>query len=212
VSGDLGRNLAIGWVAVIAIIATGCTATTPNSPLSSDSPLPSSAAPSASAATTYKPGPTTSAQPVPKVNRSDSTAAPTATAKPANTDGTVKYGDGVTLRIRSVHFAKETDKGPGAFPGRQYAVLELSITNGSKKPMTLDTVVVTVLDKKGNPVSPVYAEKAKVQDFAGTLKLGATAAARYAFAVPTSSRSKVTVVVDFDGVHTSAVFRGGLSA
>ncbi len=54
-------------------------------------------------------------------------------------------------------------------------------------------------------------EEAKVQDFAGTLKPGTTAKARYAFAVPTSSRSKVTVVVDFDGVHTSAVFRGKLS-
>ncbi|MCA0295775.1 MAG: DUF4352 domain-containing protein [Actinobacteria bacterium] len=140
-----------------------------------------------------------------------SAATPTITAKPADTTSTVKYPDGVALKVKDVAFGKETDKGPGAFPGRQYAVLTLSITNGSKRALSLDTVVVTVLDKDGKDVSPVYVQKAKVQDFSGTLKLGATATAKYAFAVPKSSRSKVTVVVDFDGVHTSAVFRGGLS-
>ena len=140
-----------------------------------------------------------------------STATPTVSTKPVDTDASVKYDDGVKLRIRDVSFAKETDQGPGAFPGREYAVLTLSITNGSREPISLNTVVVTVLDKNGDAVAPVYASTAKVQDFAGTLKLGATAKARYAFAVPKSSRSKVTVVVDFDDIHTSAVFRGGLS-
>lgn len=137
---------------------------------------------------------------------------PTVSAKPVDTSKTVTYPDGVRLKVARVSFGKETDKGPGAFPGREYAVLTLRITNGSTKAFSLDTVVVTVLDRQGTAVSPVYVQKADVQDFSGTLKLGATATARYAFAVPKSSRSKVTVVVDFDGVHTSAVFRGGLSA
>jgi len=90
-------------------------------------------------------------------------------------------------------------------------VIKLEIANKSGKALNLDSTVITVLDKKNAPVSPVYAEEADVQDFSGTLKPGKKAAARYAFAVPKSSRSKVTVVVDFDGVHTSAVFRGKLS-
>ena len=67
-----------------------------------------------------------------------------------------------------------------------------------------------MLEKDDKSVAPVYTAEAKVSDFAGTLKAGATVSARYAFAVPRSSRSKVTVVVDFDGAHTSAVFRGAL--
>lgn len=152
---------------------------------------------------------TTKNQPVPKVQRSGAT--PSISSKPADTDGKVSYSDGVQLQIVGVKFGKETKEGPGRFPGRAYAILDLQIKNGSKKSLSLDTVVVTVLNKSGRPVNPVYVEEAKVSDFAGELKAGATVKARYAFAVPVKSRSKVTVVVDFDGVHTSAVFRGGLS-
>ena len=85
------------------------------------------------------------------------------------------------------------------------------ILNGGKEPIDLDTTVVTVLDAEDQQIAPVYVEEADVADFAGKVKPGKTAKARYAFAVPKASRSQVTVVVDFDGVHTSAVFRGGLS-
>ena len=170
------------------------------SPSSTESTEPSSK-PSATA--------TTRNQPVPKVQRSGG-ATPSITSKPSGTDGTVKYSDGVTLTINDVKFAKETKEGPGRFPGRAYAVLALEIDNGSKQPVALDTVVVTVLDKSNNQVSPVYVEEAKVADFAGELAPGKSAKANYAFALPASSRSKVTVVIDFDGHHTSAVFRGEL--
>lgn len=153
---------------------------------------------------------TTKDQPVPKVQRSGE-ASPSITAKPGGTDGKISYSDGVQLRIVGVKFGKETKEGPGRFPGRAYAILDLQIKNGSKKDLSLDSVVVTVLDKSGKPVNPVYIEEANVSDFAGDLKAGATVKARYAFAVPANSRSKVTVVVDFDGAHSSAVFRGGLS-
>lgn len=165
---------------------------------------------SASAKPTAKPQPTRSDEPVPKVGRSGSSNSPTVSAKPAGTDGTVRYGDGVSLTVKSVDFAEETKKGPGSFPGRAYAVLTLQIANKSKQNLSLDTVVVTVLDKAGKPVAPVYSDEAKASDFAGRLTAGKTVEARYAFAVPTTSRSKVTVVVDFDGIHTSAVFRGEL--
>jgi hypothetical protein len=111
----------------------------------------------------------------------------------------------------AVDFSTEKKKGPGSFPGRAFAVLTLEVTNKSSRDLTMNTVVVTVLDKSGKPVAPVYSDEAKVADFAGTLKKGKTVRARYAFAVPKTSRSKVTVVVDFDGAHTSAVFRGKLN-
>jgi hypothetical protein len=148
---------------------------------------------------------------VAKVVRPGETTTPTATARPASTAGVVRYADGVSLRVMDVVFAKEAARGPGSFPGRPYAKLLLEVSNPSTKALSLDTTVITVLDRNGNRVAPVYAEDAKVQDFAGTLKPGRIAKASYAFAVPVSSRSDVTVVVDFDGAHTSAVFRGKLA-
>jgi hypothetical protein len=179
-------------------------------PSSSAEPTPADPQPTGSAPASPDPQPTSSDQPVPKVGRSGAATSPTVSAEPAKVDGTVRYRDGVSLRVVSVDFAKETKKGPGSFPGRAYAVLELQIANKSDKNLSLDTVVVTVLDRSDQPVAPVYTDEAEVSDFAGVLRAGRTVTARYAFAVPASSRSKVTVVVDFDGVHTSAVFRGKL--
>jgi hypothetical protein len=149
-------------------------------------------------------------QPVMKVTRPGADA-PTQTAKPAKPTSPVTYPDGVAVKITGVSFGEETSKGPGAFPGREYARLTLELSNASKKAIDLGTSVLTVLDSEGNPVAPVYAYEADVHDFAGTLAPGKTASAVYAFAVPDSSRSKITLVVDFDAEHTSAVFRGALS-
>lgn len=204
---------AVGAAVITVLLLSGCT----GGPAPAESPsIAASESAAPSEATTAEPSAkpsssaTTKNQPVPKVQRSGEPT-PSITAKPADTDGKVSYSDGIVLRIRDVSFAKETKEGPGRFPGRAYAVLFLEIDNGSKKTLSLDTVVVTVLDKANKPVAPVYVEEAKVADFAGELKPGKTAKAYYAFALPKSSRSKVTVVVDFDGVHSSAVFRGGLN-
>ncbi|AQP46314.1 hypothetical protein BW730_00730 [Tessaracoccus aquimaris] len=169
-------------------------------------------APSATGTPTAKPSPVTvDPTPLPKVLRSEGAPKPTTTAEPADTKAKVEYSDGVTLRITDVEFGEETKEGPGRFPGREYAILSLEINNLGKTAINLDTTVVTVLDKDGQQVAPVYVEEAEVSDFSGPVAPGATAKARYAFAVPKESRSQVTVVVDFDSVHTSAVFSGELN-
>lgn len=191
--------------------SSGTTAGAPSARPSADPSQTTAGSPSAEpSGQAPKPAPTTRDQPVPKVQRGNDPAKPSASAKPVSTEDTVRYPDGIALTIRSIKFDKETQKGPGSFPGREFAVLTLEVKNKSKKNLALSSVVVTVLDKAGNPVAPVYTDEAKVQDFSGTLAKGKTVQAKYAFAVPKSSRSKVTVVVDFDGVHTSAVFRGKL--
>ncbi len=179
------------------------------SPGTSSSPEPSvSPSSEPTKAATPPPGEST---PLPKVQRSGDASNPTVSAEPAEIKEELAYGDGVALRIADVEFGEETKEGPGRFPGRGYAILSLEILNGGKEPIDLDTTVVTVLDAEDQQIAPVYVEEADVADFAGKVKPGKTAKARYAFAVPKASRSQVTVVVDFDGVHTSAVFRGGLS-
>ena len=153
---------------------------------------------------------TSAGTPVPKVMRSGE-ATPSISAEPVDIDDDVTYSDGVQLHISDITFGTETEKGPGRFPGREFAVLDLEIDNGSDRSFSLNTVIVTVLDPAGNAVPPVFVEGMEVTDFAGDLLAGDQKTARYAFAVPKSSRSLVTVVVDFDDVHTSAVFRGQLS-
>lgn len=136
---------------------------------------------------------------------------PTQSAEPASTSGAVSYKDSVEVEITSISFDEETSKGPGSFPGREFARLTITITNGSDKPIDLGTAVLTLLDATGAPQTKVYAADAEATDFAGVLKPGKTATADYAFAVASDARSKITLVVDFDTVHTSAVFRGDLS-
>lgn len=149
-------------------------------------------------------------EPLPKVQRSDA-AEPTITATPADIEEEVAYPDGVTLRIVDVEFGEETKEGPGRFPGREFAIFDVEVDNGGERALDMNTTVISVLDSDGEQAAPVYVEDADVADFAGTVQPGKSAKARYAFAVPKNSRSEVTVVVDFDGVHTSAVFRGELS-
>lgn len=215
------RNACLSACLVLILAVAGCSgdpdheaAPQPGSTTASPS---TSGAPGSAAEPTSAPtkapsvAPTTKDQPVPKVQRSDSTSVPTVTAKPTSIDGKIEYGDGVSLSILDVEFGEETEEGPGAFPGREYAILTLKAENSSKTALTMQTVVVTVLANDGESVAPVYVAKAKVHDFSGVLAAGRSTKARYAFAVPKTSRSKVTVVVDFDGVHTSAVFRGKLN-
>jgi hypothetical protein len=213
------RRLAVACVCVGLNVALliGCTADSDESADrtggASAEPGGTSAAPTTS--DTAPPTPSTrpkasSPQPLPKVSRSGEPETPTTSAQPASVDGTVKYPDGVALRIVNIDFSKERLKGPGSFPGRPFAILKLEIKNRSNQSLSMQTVVVTVLDKENQAVPPVYSQEAKVRDFSGTLKSGETTRARYAFAISKSSLSKVTVVVDFDGAHTSAVFRGKL--
>lgn len=143
--------------------------------------------------------------------RDGKTSKPTQTAEPASTSGAVSYKDSVKVEIADVSFDEETAEGPGNFPGREYARLTVTITNGSDDAIDLGTAVLTLLDADGAPLTKVYAADAETVDFAGALKPGKTAKAYYAFAVPADARSEITLVVDFDAVHTSAVFRGGLS-
>ncbi len=147
--------------------------------------------------------------PVAKVRRDGAVPKPTASAPPVAFDQPAAYEDGVRLTIDKLTTGVETGQGPGIFAGREYVRLELSLTNGSDKPISLDGVVVTAFYGKSNQLaSPVYAQGVGAVDLGGTVAPGASAHGVYAVAVPASQRGNVTVVVDFDGGHSSATFTG----
>lgn len=149
-------------------------------------------------------------EPVAKIERAGHSGAPSVKADPADISDAVSYDDGVSVTIDDVSFAAETSQGPGSFPDREYARLTITVDNDSSEAIDLGTSVLTLLDASGTAAVRVYAAEAEATDFAGVLAAGRSATAAYAFAIPADARDEVTLVVDFDGDHTSAVFRGGL--
>jgi hypothetical protein len=141
------------------------------------------------------------------VRRNGKVAAPTISAPPAPFTRSVRYVDGTTLQVTSIKQGKVSGKGPGVFPGQPTTTFGLRLTNGSKKAINLNQVVVTAT--YGNPrrvSSPVY--DGSSHDFGGIAAPGASVNATYAFSIPTAYLGGVVMYVDFDGVHVSATFAG----
>lgn len=132
---------------------------------------------------------------------------PALTARPEPFAKPVTYPDGLQLRVTGITQGMVTAQGPGSFPGQPTTTFSVTLTNRSKKPVTLNQVVATAT--YGMPARlarPVY--DAASQDFGGTVRPGASARAVYAFSIPSGDLGRVTVIVDFDGTHTAATFRG----
>ncbi len=124
----------------------------------------------------------------------------------------VVYPDGLQLLITKASKATETGNGPGVFTGREFVNFTLKLTNGTTKDINLNNVVLTTYYGKTRQLAaPVYTEGTGVSDFSGMVKPAAIATATYAFAVPVAALGAVTMVVDFDGTHTSAEYTGSVA-
>jgi hypothetical protein len=121
----------------------------------------------------------------------------------------VRYTDGVTVRVDRIAHGVEEGNGPGVFPGRPHTALFLTLVNGTTRPLDLNQVVVTT--RYGAPprlASPVYEDPA-ARDFSGTVLAGQSATATYVFSVPADAAGPVVVMVDFDDEHVAARLSGG---
>jgi hypothetical protein len=146
---------------------------------------------------------------VPKVKRAGQPNTPSVTAPGAKFSAPVTYPDGVTLTITKAEKGVETGHGPGVMAGREYVRFTVKLTNGSAKALNLNEVVVTTTYGASKQLAaPVYTQSAGTADFFGTIKPGASTTAKYAFAVPVKDLGRVAMVVDFDGLHTSATYSG----
>lgn len=205
-------------VLAVALVVAGCT--TGGSDQTDQAATPRTSSAPAAAPTTTAPAtsgslaeasPSAPAQPpVAKVQRDGGTAA-TVGAEVSAPNAPVVYADGVTLRITDVSYATEASQGPGASTGREFARLTVELTNGSTAPIDVSTSVVTVLDAGGARLVPVYTPESGARDFSGSVDPGLATTAVYAVAAPADHSAPLTIVVDFDAVHASAVFRGALT-
>lgn len=118
----------------------------------------------------------------------------------------LSYPDGVKIAVLDIRQAKVTGQGPGVLSGRMTS-LRLQLVNGSRATLDLDHVVVTtVYGLPARIARPVYTDG--TQDLTGLVKPGGRATATYAFSVPTSDLTHVTVHIDFDSRHAAGVFSG----
>lgn len=208
-------------LAVLALVATslsGCAgngqalASTPGTS-STSSPAPTETPETETTPTTVAPPLPQPVKSVPKVKRVGQPNTPSVSAPGAKFSGVVTYPDGVTLVITKAVKGVETGHGPGVMAGRAYVRFTLKLTNGSTKAVNLNQVVLTTTYGATKQLAaPVYTESAGTYDFSGTVKPGASATALYAFAVPTKQLNRVAMVVDFDGLHTSATYTGAVVA
>jgi hypothetical protein len=121
----------------------------------------------------------------------------------------VSYPDGVALTVDEVESGVESGQGPGVFAGREFTVFTVTLRNGTTSALgAQQVVVVSTYGPRHLVAERVYASDARAVDFGGSIGPGASATARYAFAVPAAELGDVRLVVDFDGIHTSAQFSG----
>jgi len=120
------------------------------------------------------------------------------------------YADGVKIDVLAIRQAKVTGQGPGVMSGPMTS-LRLQLVNGSSR--TLDLAHVVLTTTYGRPARiarPVYSDG--TQDLAGLVEPGGRATATYAFSVPTSDLTHVTVHIDFDSRHAIGAFVGSTAS
>lgn len=211
---------ALAGLALAASSLSGCGGSGPASAATSGTATSSSSSSTPTGTPSTETTPTTVAPPLPqpvrsvaKVKRVGQPDTPSVSAPPAKFTAKVAYPDGVSLVISKAEKAVETGHGPGVMAGREYVRFTVRLTNGSAAPVNLNQVVVTTTyGPTSQLAAPVYTESAGTYDFAGSVKPGASTTGIYGFAVPVDQLGQVTMVVDFDGLHTSATYRGAVVA
>jgi hypothetical protein len=122
----------------------------------------------------------------------------------------LSYPDGVEIAVLDIRQAKITGQGPGVLSGPMTS-MRLRLVNGSTTTLDLDHVVLTTLyGRPARIARPVYTDG--TQDLTGLVKPGGRATATYAFSVPTSDLTHVTVHIDFDSRHAAGVFSGSTAS
>lgn len=210
------RSIAIAALCVGAVFGVaGCTTPSGSSTSPTDAPGSVATGDTGDGATGTMAPPLANPAPtsIPKATRSGETGAATEAAPTAGFAAPAEYPDGVKVAVTKAAKAVESGTGPGQFNGRELIVVDLQVTNGSSAAIDLNQVVITTTYGQSRQIAPaVYPGNITVNDFSGSVAAGATATARYAFAVPAADLGLVSMTVDFDASHASAIFTGAVSA
>ena len=137
-----------------------------------------------------------------------SSATKRVTAPAGTLTGGLRYPDGVKVTVSKITQSTTTGEGPGSINGAPKTTFALRLDNDSSSVVDVSQVVVR-LSYGRSPARlapPVYGTDAA--DFTGTVPPGKSTAATYAFSIPASKLSRVTLSVDIDARHAPAVLNG----
>lgn len=196
-----GSLLAVGVVALIALIALGV--------LPGDRGGPTDAA---AGTTTAAPSPVPVTATPPPISPSPTRPTAVATAlppsqEPVALDAPAQVGD-VTVSLTGIEAIQGTASGPGDVAGPALRVT-VRLGNGTADPLDLLSVSVGMTyGAAATPASPLGDPSAG--GFAGALTPGGSATGVYVFRVPADARDAVTVSVGYQPGAPYAVFAGAV--
>ncbi len=115
----------------------------------------------------------------------------------------VKRGLEVTVGKVTKVSARAKVPGEVSGPGLSFA---LSVRNNSAKAVDISTVVVNLMNARGQPANRI--STAPARPFAGTVPAGSAASGIYVFVVRSDQRDPVTLAVALSGDLPVIVFKG----
>ncbi len=122
--------------------------------------------------------------------------------------GTAELTSGAVISVPSIKRFVAQAQTPGEITGPAVAVHVL-IRNGSKSPINLNSVIVTLTDDKGFLGQPTTSTP--YQPFSGTIAPGAAQRAAYVFLLPKTYRNVVSISVTYIPGMPSGQFVGTIS-
>lgn len=197
----------VGSVVVMALVTTACTGSPqPAGTQSGTTSTSPAASPTSEASGTASPEPTEPPQtPVSPPARSASPTAVAQSTKPAVRLTQPAKTSGLTIKVTGIKAIESEARGPGEVSSPALRV-NVRLTNGTKEGFDATSVLVTLLDSKGDPGDSMLGPPFK--RFKGVVKPGKSANSVWVFNVPKNRRQPVRIMVTLPTNDPVLLFRG----
>lgn len=123
-------------------------------------------------------------------------------------DTEVSLPDGVHLQVTKIKAFTAKAETPGEITGPALAV-SVRLENKTKKPINVDSAIVTLTETDGNPAQPTTSDPYK--PFSGEVSIGDSRTGTYVFLIPKKDRKKLTLAVEYRAGQSIAEFVGNAS-
>jgi hypothetical protein len=130
------------------------------------------------------------------------------TKAPVPITATAHFGTGLSLRVTRLEQVRGVAHGPGEVAGPAVR-MTVRLTNRSTEGISLESVVLAVsYGADQTPASPLHGPGGRA--FSGTLEPGASATARYVYAIPDAGRDRVRMVASYTGDAPAVALAGAV--
>jgi hypothetical protein len=214
-----GRTTTATAVAALLVSVAACSSSGSKTAKAKQTPSPTATTASASATPSAMPSARPTSTPKPTAQPPASPrptalatvpAVPVRTRPPVPPASVATFGGGVSARITKVASVKSAGTGPGEIRGAASVALTLTVTNGSARSLSLDTVAVSATyGADQTPASPSSGPPSA--PFHGTVAARASASGIYVFEIPQNARGNVSVSISYTASAPTVFFQGALA-